>query len=108
MHQADDGIEREGPEDMLRLLQMQQFDDERVAQFLVAVGAVAQKHDAGGGGDECWSRDLMGWKRWSDAGLTQHRNWWPEVYREACQSWGVEPDPKILAFNTSYKRCART
>ena len=54
-------------------------------------------------GDECWSKVLLGWRQWRDAGLTQHRNWWPDVYRDACRVWGVEPDPKVLAFNTSYE-----
>jgi hypothetical protein len=54
-------------------------------------------------GDECWSKVLMGWRQWRDEGLTQHRNWWPDVYREACQRWGIEPDPKILAYDTSYE-----
>ena len=56
-----------------------------------------------GYGDECWSRVLMGWKQWRDDGWTQHRNWWPEVYREACRRWQVEPDPKVLAYNTTYE-----
>ncbi len=54
-------------------------------------------------GDECWSKVLMGWGQWRDQGFTEHRNWWPDVYREACQRWGVEPDPAILAYNTSYE-----
>ena len=54
-------------------------------------------------GDECWSRVLMNWESWRAQGLTQHRNWWPEVYRAACQHWGAEPDPKVLAYNTSYQ-----
>jgi hypothetical protein len=54
-------------------------------------------------GDECWSRVLMGWKTWRDQGLTQHRNWWPEVYREACKHWGMEPDPNVLNFATTYE-----
>jgi hypothetical protein len=54
-------------------------------------------------GDECWSRVLMGWAHWRDQGLTQHRNWWPDVYREACERWGVEPDPKVLGYSTSYE-----
>ena len=55
-------------------------------------------------GDECWSKVLMGWRAWRDQGLTQHRNWWPEVYREACQRWGVTPDPKVLGFATTYEQ----
>ena len=55
-------------------------------------------------GDQCWSKVLMGWREWRDKGLTQHRNWWPEAYRDACKTWGVEPDPKILSFNTTYEQ----
>lgn len=54
-------------------------------------------------GDECWSKVLMGWRQWRDEGLTAHRNWWPDVYLEACRNWGVEPDPAVLAYNTSYE-----
>ena len=54
-------------------------------------------------GDECWSKVLMGWETWRENGLTQHRNWWPEVYRDACKRWGVEPDPKVLAYDTTYQ-----
>jgi len=46
----------------------------------------------------------MGWGEWRQEGLTQHRNWWPEVYRDACQHWGIEPDPAVLAFSTSYQQ----
>jgi hypothetical protein len=55
-------------------------------------------------GDQCWSKVLIGWREWRDKGLTQHRNWWPDTYRDACKAWGVEPDPKILAFNTTYEQ----
>jgi hypothetical protein len=55
-------------------------------------------------GDECWSRVLMGWESWRQQGLTQHRNWWPDVYKEACQRWGITPDPKVLAYNTTYQQ----
>jgi hypothetical protein len=54
-------------------------------------------------GDECWSKVLMGWGEWRKQGLTQHRNWWPDIYREGCRSWGIEPDPEVLAFSTSYE-----
>jgi hypothetical protein len=54
-------------------------------------------------GDECWSRVLMNWENWRTQGLTQHRNWWPEVYRDACKHWGVEPDPQVLAYSTTYQ-----
>jgi len=54
-------------------------------------------------GDECWSRVLVGWKSWRDQGLTQHRNWWPEAYRQACKHWGIAPDPCVLNFATTYE-----
>jgi len=54
-------------------------------------------------GDKCWSRVLMNWENWRQQGLTQHRNWWPELYREACRRWGIEPDPKVLAYSTTYQ-----
>ncbi len=54
-------------------------------------------------GDKCWSKVLMGWREWREQGLTQHRNWWPDVYREACAQWKMEPDPKVLAYSTSYE-----
>jgi hypothetical protein len=54
-------------------------------------------------GDDCWSRVLMGWGSWRDQGLTQHRNWWPDVYQEACLCWGIEPDPEVLNYSTSYE-----
>lgn len=54
-------------------------------------------------GDECWSRVLMGWESWRKEGLTEHRNWWPEVYREGCERWGIDPDPMVMAYDTSYR-----
>jgi hypothetical protein len=54
-------------------------------------------------GDECWSRVLMNWDAWRQQGLTQHHNWWPGLYREACRRWGIEPDPKVLAYSTTYE-----
>ena len=53
-------------------------------------------------GDKCWSKVLMNWSEWRDQDLTEHRNWWPDVYREACEVWGVEPDAEVLAFSESY------
>jgi hypothetical protein len=54
-------------------------------------------------GDECWSRVLLNWESWRQQGLTQHRNWWPDLYRDACDHWGIEPDPKVLAYSTTYQ-----
>jgi hypothetical protein len=55
-------------------------------------------------GDRAWSRVLMGWSKWREEGLTQHRNWWPETYREACKHWGVEPDPEVSSYSTTYEQ----
>ena len=54
-------------------------------------------------GDECWSRILSNWRAVRDQGLTRHENWWPALYRAACESWGIEPDPKVLAYDQTYE-----
>jgi len=54
-------------------------------------------------GDACWSRILSNWATVRDQGLTAHANWWPAIYRQACESWGVEPDPKVLAYSETYE-----
>jgi hypothetical protein len=54
-------------------------------------------------GDVCWSRILSNWSEVRDKGLTRHDNWWPAVYRQACTSWGVEPEPSVLAFAETYE-----
>lgn len=54
-------------------------------------------------GDACWSRILSNWKTVLDQGLTRHENWWPRIYRQACASWGVEPDAAALAFSETYE-----
>ena len=54
-------------------------------------------------GDACWSRILSNWTTVRDQGLTRHENWWPAIYSQACASWGVEPDPKVLAFAETYE-----
>jgi hypothetical protein len=54
-------------------------------------------------GDECWSRVLIDWGSYREQGLTQHANWWPGLYSEWCKKRGVKPDPKILAYATSYE-----
>jgi len=55
-------------------------------------------------GDDCWSRVLMNWSKWRDEGLTDHRNWWPGCYQTACKAWGIEPDPNVLGYSTSYEQ----
>jgi hypothetical protein len=54
-------------------------------------------------GDECWSRVVDNWHAWRQDGLTQHANWWPDVYRSACRTWNVTPDPRVLAYAVSYE-----
>ncbi len=34
--------------------------------------------------------------------LTQHGNWWPELYRIVCPLRGAESDPRVLAVHRSY------
>ncbi len=55
-------------------------------------------------GDECWSKVVMGWRSWRDEGLTEHRNWWPDVYGEYCAVQGITPDPAVLAFDETYEQ----
>lgn len=54
-------------------------------------------------GDACWSKVLMNWEVWRQEGKTTHRNWWPELYTAACQTWNTTPDPAVLSFSTSYQ-----
>ncbi len=54
-------------------------------------------------GDEAWSLATADWAAWREKGLTEHRNWWPEVYRSACRRWGVEPEPELLSYNVTYE-----
>ena len=70
--------------------------DHYVPQFASAKEAIAY-------GDECWSKILTQYREHVEQGLTQHRNWWPDLYRAACKHWGVEPDPKVLAYDTTYE-----
>jgi hypothetical protein len=54
-------------------------------------------------GDECWSKILSNWASVRDQGLTRHENWWPDLYRQACEAWGVEPEPSALDFHETYE-----
>ncbi|MEY2409731.1 MAG: hypothetical protein QOF48_2401 [Verrucomicrobiota bacterium] len=54
-------------------------------------------------GDQCWSKVLMNWESWRTDGKTGHRNWWPDLYRAGCRAWGLEPDPRVLAYCTTYE-----
>jgi hypothetical protein len=54
-------------------------------------------------GDQCWSRVLIDWKSYKAKGLTKHENWWPALYREWCRVQGRTPDPRVLAYATTYE-----
>lgn len=54
-------------------------------------------------GDQCWSKIVSNWGSSRDQGLTNHENWWPAIYLQACESWGVEPDPAVLAYDETYE-----
>jgi hypothetical protein len=54
-------------------------------------------------GDRCWAKILSNWRTVRDQGLTQHENWWPRIYMQACQSWGVPPEPEVLSFAETYE-----
>jgi hypothetical protein len=53
-------------------------------------------------GDQCWSRILSNWQQVKDQGLTEHANWWPAIYEQACAAWHELPNAKALAFNETY------
>jgi hypothetical protein len=54
-------------------------------------------------GDECWNKITSNWHEVKDRGLTSHENWWPALYRNACEAWGEQPDPNVLAYATTYE-----
>lgn len=54
-------------------------------------------------GDQCWTKVVSHWHEVRAAGLTEHRNWWPDLYAAACERWQVQPDPAALAFAVSYE-----
>lgn len=54
-------------------------------------------------GDLSWSRASNLWQQWKDQGHTEHRNWWPDLYRAYCDARHVTPDPDILAWHETYE-----
>lgn len=54
-------------------------------------------------GDKCWSRVLTHYNDYVARGLTQHQNWWPAVYAEACRARGTTPDANVMAFQETYE-----
>ena len=67
------------------------------------VPEIGSQSEAMAYGDTAWSKILTDWKKWKDDGLTEHRNWWPDVYRAACRHWNITPDPELLRYDVSYE-----
>jgi len=54
-------------------------------------------------GDACWNKVYVDWRSLRDQGLTQHRNWWPDLYRESCRLRGTNAIPEVLSFAQTYE-----
>ncbi len=55
-------------------------------------------------GNKSWSKALSdSFDSFEKDKLTEHKNWWPEIYKQACKHWGIQPDPKVLSYDTSYR-----
>lgn len=67
------------------------------------VSEIGSQAEALAYGDRAWSKIVQDWEKWKIEGLTEHRNWWPDTYRVACERLGVKPEPEILAYNTTYQ-----
>ncbi|MCW5557683.1 MAG: hypothetical protein KIT22_07615 [Verrucomicrobiae bacterium] len=67
------------------------------------VSQMPSAHEAVAYGDACWSRVLSGWARWREEGLTAHRNWWPDTYRQYCERNGVPVSPEVAGYHVTYE-----
>jgi hypothetical protein len=54
-------------------------------------------------GDAAWTKITSNWTTVKEQGLTQHANWWPAIYEQACATAGHTPDPEVLAFAETYE-----
>jgi len=54
-------------------------------------------------GDACWSKVMLNWSAWKQDGLTDHHNWWPDVYRSACEKAGLPVRQDQAAFAVTYE-----
>lgn len=54
-------------------------------------------------GDRAWSKILSNWAEVRERGLTNHENWWPAIYLQACERTSQQPEPAILAYSTTYE-----
>jgi len=67
------------------------------------VSQLGSQQEALAFGDKAWSNAVEDWSKWKERGLTEHRNWWPDLYLEACARWQIEPDPKTRTFHVTYE-----
>lgn len=67
------------------------------------VSAFGDQAEAIAFGSACWSKVLQNWNAWREQGLTAHRNWWPDLYRDFCRRHRIEPDPAALDYHTTYE-----
>ncbi len=67
------------------------------------VAAMGDLNSALDYGDRCWTQVVSDWRGYRERGLTEHCNWWPDLYLAACKRWRVEPDPEVLQFEGNYE-----
>jgi hypothetical protein len=66
------------------------------------VNDMPSAHEAVAYGDQCWNKVFLDWETCRRQGLTEHHNWWPDLYRAWAERQGQTPDPRALAFNVTY------
>jgi len=54
-------------------------------------------------GDKAWAKITSNWASVKEQGLTEHENWWPGIYLQACVAAGAEPDAKVLGYSKTYE-----
>jgi len=54
-------------------------------------------------GDVSWSKVMSDWQKWKKDGLTEHRNWWPDLYRAYCEKQNKKPDLDVLNYAETYE-----
>ncbi len=54
-------------------------------------------------GDKAWTKITSNWTTVREQGLTQHTNWWPAIYEQACIAGNREPDPAVIGYDETYE-----
>ena len=54
-------------------------------------------------GDAAWSKITSNWATVREQGLTEHENWWPTIYSQACAAAGVAPDLNVMSYCETYE-----